>query len=176
MISIRKHYTTNKHFLFFSFLFFKDFIYPPMRDTQRLREAETQAEGEADSMQGARHGIPSQAPRIMPRAKGSAKPLSHQGCPNKHFLNYCGIFPTSTPFTIRLHILRLRFHHVPSLLRIFSPAPRLTCCIRQSSSADIPQARPYILSPPDMYLHFTSLWEMDGSHHLREPDPELELV
>ena len=32
----------------------KDFIYLFMRDTER--EAETQAEGEAGSMQGARHG------------------------------------------------------------------------------------------------------------------------
>ena len=33
--------------------FFKDFIYLFMRDTQREREAETQAEGEAGPMQGA---------------------------------------------------------------------------------------------------------------------------
>ena len=38
----------------FLFFFFKDFIYLFMRDTER--EAETQAEGEADSMQGARGG------------------------------------------------------------------------------------------------------------------------
>ena len=36
--------------------FFKDFIYLFMRDTERKREAETQAEGEAGSMQGARCG------------------------------------------------------------------------------------------------------------------------
>ena len=36
---------------FLSFFFFKDFIYLFMRDTER--EAETQAEGEAGSMQGA---------------------------------------------------------------------------------------------------------------------------
>ena len=34
-------------------IFFKDFIYLFMRDTEREREAETQAEGEAGSMQGA---------------------------------------------------------------------------------------------------------------------------
>ena len=34
--------------------FFKDFIYLFMRDTQK--EAETQAEGEAGSLQGARRG------------------------------------------------------------------------------------------------------------------------
>ena len=38
--------------------FFKDFIYLFMRDTQR--EAETQAEGEANSIQGARCGTRSQ--------------------------------------------------------------------------------------------------------------------
>ena len=36
----------------FLFLFFKDFIYLCMRDTEKEREAETQAEGEAGSMQG----------------------------------------------------------------------------------------------------------------------------
>ena len=34
-------------------MFFKDSIYLFMKDTQREREAETQAEGEAGSMQGA---------------------------------------------------------------------------------------------------------------------------
>ena len=35
------------------FIFFKDFIYLFMRDTEREKEAETQAEGEAGSIQGA---------------------------------------------------------------------------------------------------------------------------
>ena len=35
------------------FFFFKDIIHLFMRDTEREREAETQAEGEAGSMQGA---------------------------------------------------------------------------------------------------------------------------
>lgn len=56
-----------------------------------------------------------------------------------------------------------------------SPAPRLASSITQSSSGDIPQAKPYILSPPDMHLHLTSLLEMDGSHYLWGPDPQLEL-
>ena len=38
------------------FFFYKDFIYLLMRDTQGEREAETQAEGEAGSMQGAQCG------------------------------------------------------------------------------------------------------------------------
>ena len=51
-----------------------------MRDTER--EAETQAEGEAGSMQGARRGTGFQVSRIMPWAEGGAKPLSHLGCPH----------------------------------------------------------------------------------------------
>ena len=50
-----------------------------MRDTER--EAETQAEGEVGSAQGAQHWTQSRDSRIMPWAKGSAKPLSHPGCP-----------------------------------------------------------------------------------------------
>ena len=52
-----------------------------MRDTERVRDAETQAEGEAGSMQGARRGTQSRVSRITPWAKGSAKPPSHLGCP-----------------------------------------------------------------------------------------------
>ena len=54
-----------------------------MRDTEREREAETQAEGEAGSMQGARHRTLSRGSRAMPWAEGGAKPLSHPGCPSK---------------------------------------------------------------------------------------------
>ena len=59
-----------------------------MTDTEREREreAETQAEAEASSMQGARQcGTQSRVSRIIPRAEGGAKPLSHQGCPIRHF-------------------------------------------------------------------------------------------
>ena len=52
-------------FLFFSS---KDSIYLFMRD--REREAETQAEGEAGSLQGVQHGTQSWVSRIRPRAKG----------------------------------------------------------------------------------------------------------
>ena len=52
-----------------------------MRDTHREREAETQAAGEAGSMQGVQCGTPSGDSRITPWAKGGAKPLSHQGSP-----------------------------------------------------------------------------------------------
>ena len=43
-------------FIYLLFIFLKDFIYSFMRDTHTEREAETQAEGEAGSMQGARRG------------------------------------------------------------------------------------------------------------------------
>ena len=44
----------------------------------RERGAETQAEGEAGSMQGARHGTRSWVSRIIPWAEGGAKPLSNR--------------------------------------------------------------------------------------------------
>ena len=46
----------------------KDFIYLYMRDTER--EAETQAEGEAGSLRGARRRTPSPDPRVTPWARG----------------------------------------------------------------------------------------------------------
>ena len=48
-----------------------------MRDTER--EAETQAEGEAGSLQGARCGTRSQDPGRVPKA--DAQPRSHPGVP-----------------------------------------------------------------------------------------------
>ena len=56
-----------------------------MRHTER--EAETQAEGEAGSTQGAQCGTRSQVPKITPWAEGSAKLLTHQGCPINVFLH-----------------------------------------------------------------------------------------
>ena len=47
-----------------SVIFFKDFIYLFMGDTHT--EAETQAEGEAGSMQGAQCGTRSQDPEVTP--------------------------------------------------------------------------------------------------------------
>ena len=55
-----------------------------MRDTER--EAETQAEGEAGSMQGARCGTRSWIPGSHPELKAGAKPLSHPGTPKKVYL------------------------------------------------------------------------------------------
>ena len=50
-----------------------------MRDTERERDAETQAEGEAGSMQRARCETGSRDFTIMPWAEGGAKPLSDLG-------------------------------------------------------------------------------------------------
>ena len=62
-----------------------------MRDTETEREAETQAEGEAGSMQGAWCGTQSRVSRITPWAEGSTKPLSHPGCPHvKNLLQFLG--------------------------------------------------------------------------------------
>ena len=70
---------TSLLYSFHSILFFKDFIYLFMRDTER--EAGTQAEGETGSMQGAQCGTRSWVSRITPWAEGGVNPLSHLGCP-----------------------------------------------------------------------------------------------
>ena len=48
---------------------------------ERQREAETQAEGEAGSMQGARCGTRSWIPGSHPEPKADTQPLSHPGIP-----------------------------------------------------------------------------------------------
>ena len=58
-----------------------------MRPRERESGAETQAEGEAGSTQGARRGARSPVSRIRPWAEGGAKPLNHQGCPVFIFFN-----------------------------------------------------------------------------------------
>ena len=78
-------YSLIKFITWTVFLFY-DFIYLFMRDTLKEREAETQAEEEAGSMQEARRGTRSRVSRITPWAEGGAKPLSHPGCPD--FLLY----------------------------------------------------------------------------------------
>ena len=66
----------------FNLFFFKDFIDLFMRDTERERQAETQAEGEAGSMQGARVELDPGSPGSGPGLNsGGAKLLNHPGCP-----------------------------------------------------------------------------------------------
>ena len=51
--------------------------------------AETQAEGEGEKQAPCREpvaGLDPESPRSHPGAEGSAKPLSHQGCPPPEFL------------------------------------------------------------------------------------------
>ena len=55
-----------------------------MRGTRR--EAETQAEGEAGSLQGARRGTRSRDPGSHPEPKADAQPLSHPGAPGRYLL------------------------------------------------------------------------------------------
>ena len=62
-----------------SALFKKYFIYLFMRDTEREREAETQAEGEAGFMH--QRGIRSRVPGSCPGPKAGAKLLRHPGIP-----------------------------------------------------------------------------------------------
>ena len=68
-----------KHTIFF---FFK-ILFIHERHTQK--KAETQAEGDAGSMQGARRGTQPRDSRITPWAEGGAKPMSHLGCPDTGF-------------------------------------------------------------------------------------------
>ena len=60
---------------FILLLFFKDFIYLFMRDTER--DPETQAEGEAGSMRGARCGARSLVLGSCPELKADAQRLSY---------------------------------------------------------------------------------------------------
>ena len=70
---------TQSYDQFSLFLFFKDFIYLFMRDTER--QAETQAEGEADSSWGAQWETRSQDSGSRLEMKADAQPLSHPGVP-----------------------------------------------------------------------------------------------
>ena len=63
--------------VFIYYYYFFKFIYLFMRDI----EAETQAEGEAGSLQGARCGTGSWIMGSRPEPKGGAQPLSHPGVP-----------------------------------------------------------------------------------------------
>ena len=65
--------------------FLRFYLFIHGRHTER--KAETEAEGEASSMQGAQCGTLSRVSRITPWAEGSAKPLSHLGCTKWRFLS-----------------------------------------------------------------------------------------
>ena len=77
-----------------------------MRGTQR--EAETQAEGEAGSMQGARCETRSRVSRNRPWAEGGAKPLGHRGCPKVMCIKAKGAIFVKQFKSMRLKISKLR--------------------------------------------------------------------
>ena len=58
-----------------------------MRDTETGREAETQAEGEAGSVQGARRGTRSRVSRIRPWAEGRHPTAEPPRDPQNNFQN-----------------------------------------------------------------------------------------
>ena len=103
--------------------FFKKILFIYSWAAHREKEAETQAEGEAGSMQGARHGTRSPASRIMPWAEGGAKPLSHPGCSlpvtleaflslTYHNQSICKLKDSPSPSTLHyLHRYYLRTKH-----------------------------------------------------------------
>ena len=68
-------------------IFFFKILFIYSWETQKEREAETQAEGDTGSMQGARCGTRSRVSRIRPWAEGGAKPLSPPRLPNISYLD-----------------------------------------------------------------------------------------
>ena len=92
------------------FSFLKNILFIYERQTHRKREAKTQAEGEACCIQGAQCGTKSWVSRITPWAKGSAKLLSHPGCPKFSFSNYLTWCPYSSFLTAMTNKLYNSFH------------------------------------------------------------------
>ena len=76
------------HSPFKNLLFKKDFIYLFMRDTQREREAETQAEGKAGSPRGAWCETRSQDPGITIWAKGRCSTTEPPRCPQHMYFEF----------------------------------------------------------------------------------------
>ena len=61
--------------------------------SDREREAETQAEGEAGSMQGTACGTQSRDSGIMPWAEGSCSTAEPPGCPNYRYFILSNLVP-----------------------------------------------------------------------------------
>ena len=88
-------------------LFFSKILFIYSWETQR--EAETQAEGEAGSTQGAWYGTRSGVSRIIPQAEGGDNLMGHQGrpCPwevSSQILYFCS--------SVNLVILSIPFIHL----------------------------------------------------------------
>ena len=93
-----------------------------MRDTER--EAETQAEGEAGSMQGAQYRTRSQDPRITTGAKGRGSTTEPSRCPK------------TTQVVLSLRFLakwHLKQYHYVLLITLKSTGP--TCTLNGSCTA-----------------------------------------
>ena len=71
----------TKYLFYMCAFFFLRFIYLFMRDTERVSESETQAEGEAGFSQEPGCGTQSWIPASRPEPKAAAQPLSHPGVP-----------------------------------------------------------------------------------------------
>ena len=133
------------------FFFFKIlFIY----SWETHREAETQAEGEAGSMQGAQCGTRSQDPRIMTWAEGRysiaelpRQPLNIQLL-KKIFLNFY-------LFMIVTHRERERQRHRQREKRLHAPGARRGIRSRVSRIAPWAKGRRQTAAPPrDPYAYF----------------------
>ena len=61
-----------------------------MRDTEKEREAETQAEGEAGSLRGSNAGLDPRTLGSCPELNADAQPLSHQAPQCRIFLSESG--------------------------------------------------------------------------------------
>ena len=70
-------------------------------------EEQTQAEGEAGSLQGVRRGTRSWVSRIRAWAEGAAKLLSHLGCPSLSLLKNILLLVWVYTFFIPLSFLRM---------------------------------------------------------------------
>ena len=98
------------------YFYLKSFIYLFMRDTER--EAETLAEGEAGSMQGARWGTRSQDPGSRPEPKARRSTTEPRRCPKL------------SVFNTRLLVRRDSLHHCscPEAVKVAShvqPPPQI---------------------------------------------------
>ena len=127
-----------------------------MRSTEREREAETQAEGEAGSMQGAQRGTGSWVSRVRPRAEGSTKPLSHPGCPNQVLL----VFPYLSEWHhIPVCVTQESSFHFPlpslSIIHSFSNVSQASArqCSRHSPRPVPPEGQVLLSLLPPSYCH-----------------------
>ena len=84
-----------------------------MIDIGRERETESQEEGDAGSMPGARRGLDPGTPGSCPGPKAGAKPLSHAGMPTSTIFK--------SKFTYSEHFLKnIKAFHIKKIYRILT--------------------------------------------------------